>query len=144
VIVISEAGKLNEDVIGELFNRDIELVETKNIYELMNIIKKCAVFISNDSGPLYIANMLGIPTFTVYGPTNPQFSLPYGKNHSFIQRKLRCSPEANAQYCFTNAGRNGCPSNECMHLLDFEEVFTALTEFLVSLGIYQKDSAQSA
>lgn len=143
LIIVAEPGKLSDEIIIEIMNRDIEVIETRNIYELMQIIDKCSIFISNDSGPLYIANMLGTPTFTIYGPTNPEYSLPYGKNHQFIQKKIKCSPQVNEQYCFTNAGRIGCPSFECMNLLDVEEVFESLSGFINELGIYQNKSFKS-
>ena len=31
-------------------------------------MKKCSVFIGNDSGPVQIASLLGKPTFTIYSP----------------------------------------------------------------------------
>ena len=94
------------------------------------------LIISNDSGPLYLANLLGKPTFTIYGPTNPEYSIPFGKNHDYIQKKIECSPEKNKQYCFTNAGRKGCPSFECMNKLTIDEVLKKLNEFLSRIEMY--------
>ncbi len=87
IIIVAEPGKIIPEVKEEILLKDVEIVETQIINELIEVIDNCSLFISNDSGPLYIANMLGKPTFTLYGPTNPLFSLPFGKNHRFIQKK---------------------------------------------------------
>ncbi len=135
IILVSESGKINNEVKNEIVNKKIKLIESKDILELIEIIKNCSLIIGNDSGPVYIANLMGKPTFTIYGPTNPDFSLPIGFNHKFLNRKLKCSPKRHTQYCFTDAGRIGCPSFECMHILNVEEVYTSIEYFIKELGI---------
>jgi ADP-heptose:LPS heptosyltransferase len=93
-------------------------------------IKECSAFIGNDSGPIYIASLLDKPTFTLFGPTNPEFSLSSGEHHRYIAKSLKCSPAKNTQYCFTQAGQNGCPAFECMNLLGLDEVNRCIRLFL--------------
>jgi ADP-heptose:LPS heptosyltransferase len=125
---------IHKDIEQEFKNEEIDIVYTKNINELINEIKNAVLVISNDSGPIYIANLLGKPTFTIYGPTNPKFSLPFGPYHSYIQKKIICSPEIDKQYCFRNAGRT-CKTIDCMNLLTVEEVSAKLYDFIVLLGL---------
>jgi ADP-heptose:LPS heptosyltransferase len=134
-IIVTESGRINEEVKNEINHRGIEIIETRDIYELIKVTKNCSLFISNDAGPIYIANMLGKPTLTIYGPTNPAFHLPYGNKHKFIQKIIKCSPLPEEKSCFTDAGRNGCPSFECMHLLNVDEVYNELELFINELGI---------
>lgn len=101
---------------------------------LIDLLKQCDLFIGNDSGPLYMANILGCATFTVYGPTNPGYSRPFGKSHSYISKKLKCSADYNSQMCFTNGGRDGCPSYECMNLILVNEVQSKLISFINDLN----------
>ena len=112
--------------------------ETKNIDDLISIIAGSSIFISNDSGPLQIAALLGKPTFTIYGPTNPEYHLPFGNHHRFIQKIIECSPPKGEKFCFTNAGRDGCPSFECMNLLSVEEVLPQVMDFISSHNIEPK------
>ncbi|MEO8398798.1 MAG: glycosyltransferase family 9 protein [Ignavibacteriaceae bacterium] len=114
-------------------NKNIHVIQTASIHELISEIKKCSIFISNDSGPLYLANLLNKPTFSIYGPTNPEYSLPFGKYHKFIQKKISCSPNG-AQYCFTHAGLY-CPSYECMHQLSVDEVGSSIKKYLIEIGL---------
>jgi len=136
VEIVSPENLIPEDIIHDIRDHQMPLSFTTSINDLVNKIKECSVFISNDSGPLYIANLLGKATFTIYGPTNPEFSLPFGKYHKFIQKKIPCSPNG-TQYCFTHAGLY-CPSNECMNLLQVKEVHNTLQSFLSELEIKQK------
>ncbi|UCH64573.1 MAG: glycosyltransferase family 9 protein [Ignavibacterium sp.] len=121
---INSQAKLGVDI------QEIPISETNSITDLIDKIKECSLFIGNDTGPLYIASMVGKPTFTIYGPTNPDYSIPFGDNHKFISKIIGCSPEKNKQYCFTHAGRVGCPAFKCMELLDVDEVYNKLLPFI--------------
>ena len=133
VEIVSPENLIPEDIIHDIRDHQMPLSFTTSINDLVNKIKECSVFISNDSGPLYIANLLGKATFTIYGQTNPEFSLPFGKYHRYIQKKLTCSPNG-TQYCFTHAGLY-CPSNECMHQLSVNSVKIGVISFLKEIGI---------
>jgi len=37
------------------------------------LIRRCAVLVTNDSAPQHLASAMGIPTITVFGPTVPEF-----------------------------------------------------------------------
>jgi heptosyltransferase-2 len=127
---IIPANSIPSDIVYELSKKEIDVIQTNSLEGLIEHIKHCFVFIGNDSGPLYIASLLGKPTFTIYGPTNYEYSLPFGNNHEFISKKLKCSPKENEQYCFTTAGIDGCPSFECMNLLEMDEVYNSISNFI--------------
>ncbi len=134
VSIICERRLLNNETIKEIEDNGIKLIFTKTIKELIYIIKDCSVMISNDTGVIYIANLLGKATFTIYGPTNPQFSLPIGKNNGFIRRVIKCSPNEDEQYFFTYGGRY-CKTFECMELLEYSLVKNEIIKFLKTLEI---------
>lgn len=127
VEVITERGSLTEEIKEEIKEK-INLIETESIENLMVEIKNCGAFIGNDSGPIYIANMLGKPTLTIYGPTNPDYSKPFGEHHTEIHKEVSCSP-TNTQYCFADAGRK-CPNYICMRNLTVDEVYYKILDFL--------------
>jgi len=114
----------------EAKEKNIAITETGSVAELIKQTRDCSVFIGNDSGPLYIANMLGKPTFTIYGPTNPDYSLPFGDNHTYIIKSIHCSAEKNKQYCYTTAGLLGCPAFICMESLEVDEVYKKALPFV--------------
>jgi len=53
--------------------------------ELGALLKRCAVWIGNDSGPKHVAVALGVPTVTVFGPTNPINWHPPEGPHRFVE-----------------------------------------------------------
>lgn len=131
--MIFQNGFLTSDIKYEIKKTNISLLETENVEELVDITTDSFLFIGNDSGPLYIAGLLGIPTFTIYGPTNPLFHLPFGENHDYIQSNLKCVPRSNEKLCFTNGGRMGCPSFECMNQLSVDTVHLRISKFIDKL-----------
>jgi heptosyltransferase-2 len=130
VEIIIPPNSINLQSKLEVDMRKIPMSETNSITDLIEKIKGCSLFIGNDSGPIYIASMVGKPTFTIYGPTNPDYSVPFDDNHKFINKIIECSPGENKQYCFTNAGRVGCPAFKCMELLEVDEVYIKLLPFV--------------
>lgn len=124
-------GIIKTDVVTQLKNEDIKVIETTTIELLFEAIGDCSLFISNDSGPLQIAALLGKPTFTIYGPTNPDFHLPYGNFHRHIRKILSCSP-LKEKYCFADGG-DSCPHIDCLGLLGVDEVFESVNQLIHEL-----------
>lgn len=131
--LICQKGEIKNEIIEYLIDNNINLIQTTTLEELISEIKKCSMFIGNDSGPIYLASYFGKPTFSIYGPTNLDYSKPFGKFHRQVNKKLKCSP-ISSQYCYLSAGRE-CPSNECMVLLDEEYIFQEINNFINELDI---------
>lgn len=138
-LIIAESD-YNGSIINILAENGVKIVESKTIERLMEIIESHSVFIGNDSGPAHIASYLGIPTFIIYGPTNPIFSVPYGKYHESIQKNIWCTPKGNDQFCYTDGGKRGCASFECMKQLTVAEVKDKLLDFLNKIEIKKQDT----
>ncbi|NOG98217.1 MAG: glycosyltransferase family 9 protein [Ignavibacteriae bacterium] len=131
---VFEKNEKYQSLKNKLTEKKLEFIETESIEHLFEEIDKCFLLIGNDSGPVYMAAMAGKPTFSIYGPTNPSFSIPFGKHHTYIRKIIHCSPKEGEQYCYTFAGRKGCPSFECMNQLTVDEVYNKLSKFLQSLN----------
>jgi|SRR5690606_10240906 len=134
VEIVCPPNFIPQDIIKEITSREIPFEETVNIEHLIDKIKKCSLFISNDSGPIYIASLLGVATFTIYGSTNPSFTLPFGKNHRFIRKLMSCSASEKESSCFTYAGIF-CPSTECFESISLELVKSEIYSFSKDLGL---------
>jgi ADP-heptose:LPS heptosyltransferase len=119
---VSEDRFISQDIKIHLNHHNIELVITDSLGELITQIENCDLFIGNDSGPANIASILGKKTFIIYGPVNPLYCSTKTNNSTYISKQLKCSPRGEEHYCFTNAGRDGCPSFECMNQLSITEV----------------------
>jgi len=136
VCLIAPPNFIEEEVLYEVKQLRINVKVTKSLGELISIIEKASLFIANDSGPTYIASLMGKPTFIIYGPTNPKFSLPFGVNHKYYRKELSCSAK-DEKICFTLGGIN-CPSYECMNLITVDEIEDSVNNFIKYLGIEKK------
>ncbi len=59
-----------------LDNGEASVIAPQDPAELCDLMKQGRVFIGNDSGPGHIAALLGIPTFTIFGPQLPELFAP--------------------------------------------------------------------
>jgi len=51
--------------------------------QLAALLRRCALFIGNDSGPLHLAAAVGTPCVATFGPTDPVRTGPFG-NHTVL------------------------------------------------------------
>ncbi len=86
--------------------------------EAAALIKRCSVFVTNDSGPMHIATAVGTPVLAIFGPTVRGFGFsPLGKS-VVVEKELKCRP------CSLH-GSEICPQGhfECMKGIGADEVF---------------------
>ncbi len=126
--------KIDEEMIQILILKKIDFIISDSLDSLVTELKQCSLLISNDSGPVHLAAVLGKPTFTIFGPTNPDFIIPFGNKHRLIQKNIHCTPTGNDHYCFMDAGRF-CPSYECMIELGVGDVYNKVVQFINELEI---------
>jgi ADP-heptose:LPS heptosyltransferase/GT2 family glycosyltransferase len=81
--------------------------------DLPRLLKLCALYIGNDSGPKHIAAAVGIPTIGIHsGVVDPVEWGPIGPNAVALRRNMTCSP------CYL-AKAEDCPRNlACLRLLE--------------------------
>lgn len=92
------------------------LTGSTSLSELLGLISLAKLFISNDSGPMHIANSLGIPVVAIFGPTDPAVTGPFEKPSACLKKDVPCWP------CSYRA----CPyDHRCMTGISVEEVLTA-------------------
>jgi ADP-heptose:LPS heptosyltransferase len=127
VSLITQKSQLSTDVINEINHLNIDLIQTDSVEELIENIKECSLLIDNDSGPVNIANYLGKPTFSIYGATNPDFTVSGSSHQRFIQKLLCCSSQKKDKYCTIGVAVFDCPGIQCINLLTVEEVHVSVT-----------------
>ncbi len=99
----------------------IILTGDTTLRELMAYISQLNLFITNDSGPMHIANALRIPIVAIFGPTSPEATSPFHQPYVIIKKDVPCAP------CKYRA----CPIGHiCMSEISVEEVFSASLNIL--------------
>ncbi|MBI5274143.1 MAG: glycosyltransferase family 9 protein [Chlamydiales bacterium] len=87
-----------------------------SLREIMQLIKKAKLMITNDTGPMHIAFAYETPTVALFCPTNPLICGPYlSKNYKIIYKQPTCLP------CITKK----CKDPFCMRQIQPDEILQA-------------------
>tara|TARA_B100000959_G_C14837943_1_gene564747 strand:+ start:73 stop:708 length:636 start_codon:yes stop_codon:yes gene_type:complete len=83
------------------------------------LVKRCALLVTNDSGPRHVAAGLSVPAVVIFGPTQQELTY-IGRDHELsLQADVKCGP-CQLPICPTD--------HECMQQISSEEVVQALIE----------------
>lgn len=108
------------------WNSNFILANNQNIRQTQALIKRCSLFLSNDSGLMHIAALHGVPTVAIFGPTNPIKNSPWKAPYKIIAADMNCSP------CYDYAMIK-CQRNECMESILPDTVFKTLMDFYIEI-----------
>ncbi len=128
--VIFVGNKDDSAVINEILSRmkgkAIDLSGKTNLKQAAAVIKRCSLFIGNDSAPMHIAAALKTPVVSLFGPTNPRELAPLDYNHKYLFAEVECSP------CYRNGRFPNCKTKNCMKEIKPAEVSKTVDEILNS------------
>lgn len=106
----------------------VVLVREANLRRAAALLKRCRVFISNDSGLMHLAGAADVPVVGLFGPTNWRQLYPWTERRVVVRRDLPCMP------CFYYSSRPlRCLANinyACMREISVDEVFDAVQNLL--------------
>lgn len=90
--------------------------------ELAALMEEATLLLCCDSGPLYIAEAVGLPTLSLWGPTHPSIYGPLTAGHRFLLTTNACKA------CCKTKCRLG--TNACMKAIEPQRITEALGECL--------------
>ncbi len=100
-----------------------EGVPSETLGDLLRLLARTALFLGNDSGPAQLAGALGLPTVSVFGPSDPRVWRPLGSKVRAVACRAPCAP------C-SAGGPIECPSTSCLGTIPAEEIARAGLELL--------------
>jgi heptosyltransferase-2 len=104
------------DSAGISTPRPVQRVRT-GIREMMALVAECDVLLCSDSGPMHIAEALGVPVVALFGGSRSDWYGPRGEFHSVIQvDEMPCRP------CFDSCIFS---SARCMEQISTDQVVSA-------------------
>ncbi len=118
VLIVGARGEetLARAIAEKIQARTVVLSGQTSVRELMAAVKRCAVFVTNDTGPMHIAAAFGVPVVAVFGPTDWRTTAPFGTGHTLVRQPVDCSP------CLLRE----CPiDHRCMTRVTVDEVYHA-------------------
>lgn len=63
----------------------LNLAGETSMSQLVGLLARCDLLVSNDTGPAHIGGALGRPTLTLFGPTNEFETAPTGERAAFLR-----------------------------------------------------------
>jgi ADP-heptose:LPS heptosyltransferase len=97
-----------------------------SLAEMSALLGACDLLVGTDNGLRHLAALLGLPTVTVFGPTDPDGWNPPGARHVSVTRGEACSP-CDLKAC-------PVPGHPCLDLLPAETVAAAVLPLLGLAG----------
>ena len=121
--------ELKQNIVSQINSPNAISVISHNLTESGAVMKRCNVFVTNDSSLMHIASALQLKIVAIIGPTNTNYIYPWKTQHKIVSLNLDCSP------CFIYSPRPLiCNRNDvkfkCIKELDVERVYAAVLEFM--------------
>jgi len=123
VLILGAKGEeaVGRSIAAGLTGRSVVLSGATTIRELMAAVKRCAVLVTNDTGPMHIGSAFGVPIVAVFGPTDWRTTSPYGAGHALIRHPVECAP------CLLRE----CPiDHRCMTGVSVDQVYDAAAKLI--------------
>jgi heptosyltransferase-2 len=123
-----EEKKLKEEIVNRVSSENCISVITSNLAESAAVMKRCDLFITNDSSLMHVAAAMKIKVLAIIGPTNKNYISPWQTEHKIISLNLDCAP------CFFYSSKPlSCTRDDlkykCVKELRPEMVFNAAVSF---------------
>ena len=113
----------------------VNLAGETTLPELAALIRRAAVCVTNDSGPMHLAVALDRAVVSVFGPTDPIWAGPYRRNNAMLRADLPCSP------CYLRE-LSQCPhAHACMQEVAASAVIQRVESILAKLPYRAKPAA---
>jgi len=124
VVIVGARGEeaLGRAIADRMQVKPIQLSGRTTMRELMAVIKRCDLFLTNDTGPMHLAASFGVPVVALFGPTDSRTTSPFGSGHTIVRHPVECAP------CLLRE----CPiDHRCMTRISVDEVYGAAVKQLV-------------
>src|SRR6266480_4788074 len=119
-------GTKNDMAIGDqiataIGDHCVNRIGHTTLDQLIDELRECRLVLTNDTGTMHLAALLGVPVVAIFGSTEPRLTGPLGGGHIILRHHVECSP------CFLRE----CPIDfRCMKAVTTEEVVDVVRSIL--------------
>lgn len=133
LVADSQHRSIVEEVVRSARSKPIDLSGRLSLSELASLFKRCALVISNDSGPVHVAVAVKTPVISIFGRNQPGLGPlrwgPLGRSDVAVYKKTDCDP------CLAH----DCQSRfKCLEAITSDEVFAHARRILQEVLVPQK------
>jgi heptosyltransferase-2 len=122
--VILLGSPLDKDTLDSVLRlmqyKPVILDPAVSLQQLAALIKRCNIFLGNNSGPMHIAAALGVPVVAIFGNIHPLDSenkwAPYGEGHIIVRKQMDC-PDCHPGHCY---------NHRCIEMVSVGDVLSAI------------------
>jgi len=124
-----EEKDLKEKISSLINSEKVKVVNAESLTMSSAIMKRCNVFVTNDSSQMHIAAALGVKVVAIIGPTNQNYIYPWKTEHEIVSLNLDCSP------CFFYSPKPLICSRtdvkfKCIKELDVDMVYSSVLKYI--------------
>ena len=116
-----------QEVLKNMRHPALNLAGKISVSQLASVLKRCQLFISNDSGPVHIASAVGTPVISIFGRNQKGLSPlrwgPVGERDKILHKEVGCI-ECLAHNCIKDFA--------CLKAIIIDDVVAAADEILKS------------
>jgi lipopolysaccharide heptosyltransferase II len=110
-----------DQIAAAIGDRCVNRIGQTTLDQLIDELHQCRLLLTNDTGTMHLAALLGVPVVAIFGSTEPRLTGPLGNRHIILRHHVECSP------CFLRK----CPIDfRCMKAVTAQEVAEAVLSLL--------------
>jgi heptosyltransferase-2 len=116
VLIVGSAHETEtaRTISSSLSKKPVSLMGRTTLPQLLGLLSLARLVISNDSGPMHLANSLRVPVVGIFGPTDPAVTGPFEQPSAVVKKDVPCWP----------CTYRNCPyDHRCMMSIEPEEVY---------------------
>ena len=115
-------GAIGARIAEALGDKCVNRIGQTTLEQLINELRDCDLLLTNDTGTMHLADLLRVPTVSIFGSTEPQRTAPLAQGHRIFRHHVECSP------CFLRE----CPLDfRCMAAVTSAEVIAGIEQMIV-------------
>jgi heptosyltransferase II len=112
---------VGETIAKTLGDSCVNRIGQTTLEQLIDELRECRLLLTNDTGTMHLASLLGVPTVAIFGSTEPRLTGPLGDRQITVRHQVECSP------CFLRK----CPIDfRCMKAVSVEDAINAVLSIL--------------
>lgn len=120
---VASENEIAEEVVETSGKRAVNLAGKTTLHELFELLRLSRGCVTNDTGTMHIAAMIGTPTVALFSQQqSPVHWLPLGKNVISLFSPISCG------YCYNNQ----CNTLACLDSITEEDVIKAIDKLLTN------------
>jgi len=114
-------AEVGERIAAAIGDHCVNRIGHTTLDQLIDELRECRLVLTNDTGTMHLASLLGLPVVAIFGSTEPRLTGPLGNGHIVLRHHVECSP------CFLRE----CPIDfRCMKAISTQEAADAVISIL--------------